>query len=143
MSILAWLAIVSPEHTKNKYTFVNIYILSSCFPKKDKLGIGRNSSRLTVDTGSKVLAFSPEEQELILSLPREKVIVPPASLGYVHFGLADILCCHCYSLPVLSPNCGQDLGLSVLSGSPEVLVSSMRRALCYPLYRHYDHAKRW
>lgn len=55
---------MSPEHTKNKYTFVNIYILSSCFPKKDKLSIGRNSSKLTVDTGSEVLAFSPEEQDM-------------------------------------------------------------------------------
>ena len=110
-------------------------------------------SRLTVDTKSEVLAFSPEEQELMLGLPRRKVIVPPASLASVHFGLADILYGHCYSLRVLGPDCVEagwtvaKLSASLscvgrLTSAKAVLVSSMRRALCYPLYRHYDLAKR-
>ena len=111
------------------------------------------STRLTVDTKSEILAFSAEEQELMLGLPRRKVIVPPASLASVHFGLADILYGHCYSLRVLGPDCVEagwtvaKLSASLscvgrLTSAKAVLVSSMRRALCYPLYRHYDLAKR-
>ena len=105
------------------------------------------SSRLAVNTQSEVLAFSPEEQELMLGLPRRKVIVPPASLASVHFGLADILYGHCYSLRVLGPDCVEagwtvaKLSASLsclgrLTSAKGVLVSSMRRALCYPLNRH-------
>jgi len=111
------------------------------------------SLRLTVDTRSELLAFSAEEQELMLGLPRKKVIVPPASLASVHFGLADILYGHCYSLRVLGQDCVEAgwtvaklsaslSSLGRLTSAKGVLVSSMRRALCYPLHRHYDLAKR-
>ena len=111
------------------------------------------SSRLTVDTKSELLAFSAEEQELMLGLPRKKVIVPPPSLAPVHFGLADILYGHCYSLRVLGPDCVEAgwtvaklsaslSSLGRLTSARGVLVSSMRRALSYPLQRHYDLANR-
>ena len=111
------------------------------------------SSRLNVNTRSEVLAFSPEDQELMLGLPRKKVMVPPSSLASVHFGLADILYGHCYSLRVLGQDCVEAgwtvaklsaslSSLGRLTSAKEVLVTSMRRALCYPLYRHYDLAKR-
>ena len=111
------------------------------------------SSRLVVDSESEVLAFSSEEQELMLSLPRKKVMVPPASLASVHFGLADLLFGHCYSLRVHGPDCVEagwtvaklSASLSCLGRLGSVratLVSSIRRSLCYPLYRHYGLATR-
>ena len=106
-------------------------------------------SSLEINDHSEDLAFSQTEQEQMLALPRKKLIVQPQSLASVHYGLADILFGYCYSLRVLGPDC-VELGwscaklssslscLARFSSAKSLLVTSIRRSLCYPLYRHYD-----
>ena len=106
-------------------------------------------SSIEINDHSEELAFSQTEQELMLALPRKKLIVQPQSLASVHYGLADILFGYCYSLRVLGSDC-VELGwcsaklssslscLARFSSAKSLLVTSIRRSLCYPLYRHYD-----
>ena len=111
------------------------------------------SGPLTIDPHHPDLAFSPGEQELLVALPRRKVLVPATSLASVHFGLADILFGCCYGLRVLGADCSElgwtaaKLSASLscvarLTSARQTLVTSIRRSLCYPLYRHYELAAR-
>ena len=106
-------------------------------------------SSLQINDHHEDLAFSQTEQEQMLALPRKKHIVQPHSLASVHYGLADILFGYCYSLRVLGSDC-VELGwncaklssslscLARFGSAKSLLVTSLRRSLCYPLYRHYD-----
>ena len=98
------------------------------------------------------LAFSPGEQELLLALPRRPQSVPGEVLASVHYGLVDILYGHCFTLRVLGEDCVEAAwscaklsaslaGVARFRSARQVLISAIRRSLCYPLYRHYQLAR--
>jgi len=109
------------------------------------------SGPLSVDPAHPCLAFTATEQEQLLSLPTKQVVVPPSLLPSVHLGLADLLYGYSYSTRVLGQDCVEtgwcctklSSSLSCLARftSPkQLVVTGIRRALCYPLYRHWDLA---
>jgi len=106
---------------------------------------------LTVNSSHPSLAFTKEEQEQLLSLPTKQLMVSSSILPSVHLGLADLLYGHSYSVRVLGTDCVEagwccaklSSTLSCLARftTPrQLVVSGIRRALCYPLYRHWDLA---
>ena len=110
------------------------------------------SQPVSVTEGCPALSFSPAEQELLLGLPRVSTAVTGAVLPSVHYGLADILFGFCYTSRVLGEDsaeaawCAAKLSSSLTSlarfrSARQVVVTSMRRSLCYPLYRHFSLAR--
>ena len=98
------------------------------------------------------LAFSPAEQELLLSLPRRPQSVPGEVMASVHYGLVDILYGYCFTLRVLGEDCVEAgwccaklsstlSGVARFRSARQVVISAIRRSLCYPLYRHYQLAR--
>ena len=110
------------------------------------------SQPVVVKEANPDLAFSPGEQELLLSLPRRPQPVPGEVLASVHFGLADILYGYCFTLRVLGEDCVEAgwccaklssslSGVARFRSARQVVISAIRRSLCYPLYRHYQLAR--
>jgi len=106
---------------------------------------------ITVNSAHPCLSFSAEEQEQLLSLPTKQLVVATSILPSVHLGLADLLFGHSYSARVLGPDCVEtgwccaklSSSLSCLarfSTPKQLVVTGIRRALCYPLYRHWELA---
>lgn len=104
-----------------------------------------------VDPTHPCLAFSQAEQEQLIALPNKRILLSPAVRPSVYLGLADLLYGYSYSLRVLGEECVEtgwcssklSASLSCLAkfSTPKQLVlSGLRRALCYPLYRHWDIA---
>jgi len=103
---------------------------------------------VTVNRAHPCLSFTKEEQEQLLSLPTKQLVVSPSILPSVHLGLADLLYGYSYSCRVLGTDsvemgwcCAKiSSSLSCLARfySPWQLVTTgIRRALSYPLYRHW------
>ena len=106
------------------------------------------SQPVTVSEGHSSLSFSPAEQEQLLALPRTSLSLPASILPSVHYGLVDILFGFCYSSRVLGEDsveagwCVAKLSSSLTSlarfrSARQVLITTIRRSLSYPLLRHY------
>eukprot|EP00092_Neocalanus_flemingeri_P037265 GFUD01040586.1.p1 GENE.GFUD01040586.1~~GFUD01040586.1.p1 ORF type:complete len:480 (+),score=203.74 GFUD01040586.1:44-1483(+) len=106
---------------------------------------------LSVDHQHPCLSFTTSEQDQLLSIPPKQLLVTPSLLPSVHLGLADLLYGHSYTARVLGLDCVEtgwccaklSSSLSCLARftSPrQLVVTGIRRALCYPLYRHWDIA---
>ena len=110
------------------------------------------SQPVVVKEAAPGLAFSPGEQELLLALPRRPQSVPGEVLASVHYGLVDILYGYCFTLRVLGEDCVEAgwccakvsaslSGVARFRSARQVVISAIRRSLCYPLYRHYGLAR--
>merc|ERR1712096_534675 len=93
-----------------------------------------------VDSHHPCLSFTSSEQEQLLSL-----------LPSVHLGLADLLYGYSYAVRVLGQDCVETgwccaklsstlSCLAKFSSPRQLVVTGIRRALCYPFYRHWDLA---
>ena len=94
--------------------------------------------------------MTTEEQDRMISLGKKKrVVLSKTEEMSACFGMLDILYAYCYENRVneeLSPESGwtiQKLASTLSCGEKfvnlkQVVVASMRRTLCYPLFRHYD-----
>ena len=110
-----------------------------------------NEDSITVNQAHPCLSFTKEEQEQLLALPTKKLVVSSSNLPSVHLGLADLLYGYSYSIRVLGKDC-VEMGwccakisstLSCLArfNTPrQVVITGIRRALSYPLLRHWDLA---
>lgn len=99
------------------------------------------------------LAFDSDEQELLLGLPKKKIIVDSAEVTTVHLVLAEILFAVSYTLRINQGWDNVETRWNVVKLAPslcclskpfspsQVVKSSIRRALCYPLYRHWELAQ--
>jgi len=109
------------------------------------------SGPLTINNTHPSLSFTSSEQEQLLALPPKQMVVAPTLLPSVHLGLADLLYGHCYTARVLGEDCVEagwccaklSSTLSCLAkfSSPRhLVVTGIRRALSYPIYRNWDLA---
>ena len=106
---------------------------------------------LSVNNLHPSLSFTSSEQEQMLALPPKQMVVAPSLLPSVHLSLADLLYGYCYTARVLGQDCVEagwccaklSSTLSCLAKftSPrQLVVTGIRRALSYPLYRNWDLA---
>jgi len=104
-----------------------------------------------VDSHHPCLSFTSSEQEQLLALPPKQLVVSPSLLPSVHLGLADLLYGYSYAVRVLGQDCVETgwccaklsstlSCLAKFSSPRQLVVTGIRRALCYPLYRHWDLA---
>jgi protein SHQ1 len=94
------------------------------------------------------LAFSPKEQQDLMSLKNKKYLLHDEKSIYL--GLVDLMFSYCYDYRTTTGDHTVESGwtLCKLSSSlaafdtftslKEVLVASFRRSLAFPLYRHFD-----
>jgi len=106
---------------------------------------------VTVNQAHPCLSFTKEEQDQLLALPTKQLVVSSSILPSVHLGLADILYGYSYSTRVLGKDC-VEMGwccakisstLSCLARfytPKQLVITGIRRALSYPLFRHWDLA---
>ena len=132
---------------------INSIISEPCEFSACIIGSDNLSQPININKQSEVLAFSPSEQEAMLALPRSRKIIPPNLLTSVHYSLADILFGYCYIVRVLGNDCPELAWcVSKLSSTlscvrrhcsaRDLMVSSIRRSLCYPLYRNFELAEK-
>jgi protein SHQ1 len=98
------------------------------------------------------VGWSDEERDLLHRLPRREMLLSRAESGLALCGLADVLFGYCYDVRTTDGehNCESGWTVRVLSSqlswldpplSPaDAAKNSVRRALCYPLVRHWGLA---
>ena len=96
------------------------------------------------------LEFSDKDRERLVSLPKREYLVEKADKGAVFFGLVDIIFGICYDDRVNEgePCAESAWNMAKLSATlsccdrldslRECVLASMRRSLCFPLYRYFD-----
>ena len=97
-------------------------------------------------------AFSDKDRERMMALPKRVPLVEKADLNSVYFGLVDILFGCCYDARVNEGERCAESAWNVAKLSPtlsccerhaslrECVAASVRRSLCFPLYRHFGLA---
>lgn len=93
--------------------------------------------------------FSPSEIDLLKDFPNREYLLNETEKRWLLLGLLDILFAYCYDQRTtdFEGNCESGWTITKLSGTlswfvvyddeRDVVVSSMRRSLIYPLYRNY------
>lgn len=96
--------------------------------------------------------FTPDEMDFLKDLPNREYDLSPTEITYCHNGLLDILFAYCYDrrTTYYEGTCESGWTISKLSATlscfdaftetREVIISSFRRCLTYPLYRNYSLA---
>merc|ERR1712062_507140 len=93
-----------------------------------------------------------EIESCLLSPPRKPLSVPGELTASVHYGLVDILYGYCFTLRVLGEDCVEAgwccaklsstlPGVARFRSARQVVITTIRRSLCYSLYRHYRLAR--
>ena len=96
--------------------------------------------------------FTEKEQEILIVLPRKERLKEDTMKHEVFFGLVDILFGYCYDNRINGGELGVESGWTIAKLSAtlsccekfqslkEVVICCIRRALCYPLFRHFELA---
>ncbi|KAI8616665.1 SHQ1 protein-domain-containing protein [Chytriomyces sp. MP71] len=107
------------------------------------------SSTLTPLLTNDWLTFTQQENSDLISLPHRKHLLDPTSTKHLYLGLIDILFTFAYDHRTTEADPTAESAWTLAKLSPtlacfetfatleEVLVACTRRALAYPLYRHY------
>ncbi|XP_059096831.1 protein SHQ1 homolog [Tigriopus californicus] len=94
------------------------------------------------------------ERDKLIALPKKEYLIEPDSLQSVYYGLIDILFAYCYDLRTTDGEHSSESGWTLAKLSATLsccekhvslrscIIVSLRRALLYPLYRHYELALR-
>ena len=94
--------------------------------------------------------LSPEAQELMLKLPKKNYLLDDGELQNVYLSLVDILFAYAYNHRVLCGENNVESGWTIsklaatlswldsFTSLQDVVVSCFRRALTFPLYRHWE-----
>ena len=131
--------------------FDSDHYLCDLFESDEVLRLAGNKSlwQKVLDGEEAAVALSDGDREKMLALPKREFLVAKGDLNAVYFGLVDILFGCCYDARVNEGERCAESAWNVAKLSPTLsccerhdslpacVAASLRRSLCFPLFRHF------